>query len=298
VIAFLKLFRFPLVFTAIADSAAGYLVVGRSADLFILALLAVTSAGLYCFGMAMNDIADRDRDREIAPNRVLPSGRITLRGAVAASVVAALGSATAFTLVRQGPPLRFGVWAGVFLAILAYDFVLKVPPVMGLVRAGNFLLGALSADPIRFPMGSMGTAVGFDYGPIYALALAPLVYGTALTWVSTLEEGQVRRPVVLLGALVMAMGALVPLVVHSAWYFHRALWGLVPAGVLVGWTFCRASRARDRRGIMLLVRDGVAGFILLDATQLAARGLLVQAAGVAALLVPAALSVAGFKRLP
>ncbi|HXX95082.1 MAG TPA: hypothetical protein VEN81_15760, partial [Planctomycetota bacterium] len=74
-IAFLKLFRFPLVFTAIADSAAGYLVVGRSADLFILALLAVTSAGLYCFGMAMNDIADRDRDREIAPNRVLPSGR-------------------------------------------------------------------------------------------------------------------------------------------------------------------------------------------------------------------------------
>ena len=71
VLAYLRLFRFPLIFTAIADSATGYLL--RTSwrgdpDPLTLLLLAVSSAGLYCFGMAMNDIADRHRDREIAPN--------------------------------------------------------------------------------------------------------------------------------------------------------------------------------------------------------------------------------------
>ncbi len=296
-ISYLKLFRFPLVFTAIADSAAGYLWVQRSVDLPILALLAVASSGLYFFGMAMNDIADRDRDREIAPNRVLPSGRISLRGAIVASNVTALVSALAILTVAQGSPARIVVWAGVLISILTYDFFLKVPPVMGLVRAGNFLLGAFCADPSReLPMATVMRA-SFDYVPLFETALAPLVYGSALTFISTLEESQVRRRVVVLGVLFMALGALVPMGVRSAWYFHRALWGLVPAGLLIGWTLCRASRATDRKGVMLLVRDGVAGFILLDATQLAASGMFIPAAGIAALLIPAALSVAGFKKL-
>jgi 4-hydroxybenzoate polyprenyltransferase len=297
VTAYLKLFRFPLVFTAIADSAAGYLCAQRSVDGPILALLAVASSGLYFFGMAMNDIADRDRDRAMAPNRVLPSGRISLRGAILASTVAAVVSAVAVLMIARGPLARIFIWAGVLLSILAYDFFLKIPPVMGLVRAGNFLLGAFCADPYRAPPMTMVTFAPFNYSPLFETALAPLVYGTALTFISTLEETQVKRRVVVLGALFMAVGALVPMGVRSAWYFHRALWGLVPAGLLIGWTFCRASRATDRKGVMLLVRDGVAGFILLDATQLAATGMLPAAAGIAALLVPAALSVAVFKKL-
>ena len=48
---------------------------------------------------------------------------------------------------------------------------------------------------------------------------------------------------------------------------------------------------------MMLIRDGVAGFILLDATQLAAMGKEIAAVGIAALLLPAALSIALFKKL-
>ena len=79
-VSYLKLFRFPLVFTAIADSAAGYLVAcGGRPDPLVLALLAVASSGLYMFGMAGNDLADAERDRALHPERVLPSGRITKR---------------------------------------------------------------------------------------------------------------------------------------------------------------------------------------------------------------------------
>src|SRR5439155_720032 len=78
-VAYLKLFRFPLVFTAIADSAAGYLAASFQLEIGTLTLLAVSSAGLYFFGMALNDIADRERDKQLAPGRVLPSGRLSLR---------------------------------------------------------------------------------------------------------------------------------------------------------------------------------------------------------------------------
>ena len=68
VVAYLKLFRFPLVFTAIADSAAGH-VIGRSYGrpeqgytLPALGKLALMSAGLYLFGMALNDLADRKKE--------------------------------------------------------------------------------------------------------------------------------------------------------------------------------------------------------------------------------------------
>lgn len=295
-VAYLKLFRFPLVFTAIADSAAGYLLVQRAPDARVLGLLALASACLYCFGMGMNDIADRERDKAIAPNRMLPSGRISLLAALCVCHVLGFVSAASVLLVTQGHPLRLAVWGGVLLAILAYDFFLKVPPVMGLVRAGNFLLGVSCANPGAEPGGN-AARVAADYLPFFLAALAPLLYGTSLTLVSTLEEGQVRKRVVLLGSLFMAVAAALPVLLQSPWYFHRAAWGFLPAGVLAAWTLFRAYRAIDRRGIMLLVRDGVAGFILLDSTQLAAAGKLVPAAAVAALLVPAALSVAWFKKL-
>ena len=48
---------------------------------------------------------------------------------------------------------------------------------------------------------------------------------------------------------------------------------------------------------MLFVRDGVGGIILLDAALVGSFEGLIPALGVAALVVPAAISVAIFKRL-
>jgi 4-hydroxybenzoate polyprenyltransferase len=77
-----------LVFTAIADGWCGLALWeawrrpgGRFMDLFDpwrALLMAIISVGLYGFGMSLNDIIDRRRDRQISPGRPLPSGRVSL----------------------------------------------------------------------------------------------------------------------------------------------------------------------------------------------------------------------------
>ncbi len=78
--AFLKLTRFPLVFTAIADSAAGYLLTLPAPyrpDPVTLALLAATSACLYASGMVFNDVADYLRDAGLTSVRRLTGTLVT-----------------------------------------------------------------------------------------------------------------------------------------------------------------------------------------------------------------------------
>src|SRR5450432_148506 len=86
----LQLTRMALVFTALADSGCALLLwaaqraeqggtsVWKQLDLNQCLIMAMTSIGLYGFGMSLNDIIDRRRDRQISPNRPLPSGRIGL----------------------------------------------------------------------------------------------------------------------------------------------------------------------------------------------------------------------------
>src|SRR5258706_7845871 len=84
----LKSPRMPLFFTAISNSLCTLLLatrrqVGEGSVLEALhwdrvILVALISIGLYGYGMALNDIIDRRRDRQLAAHRPLPSGRIAL----------------------------------------------------------------------------------------------------------------------------------------------------------------------------------------------------------------------------
>jgi len=304
VIAILKLFRFPLVFTAIADSAAGYALLGGWVKApATLGLLAVASSGLYFFGMALNDIADRERDRTLAPGRGLPSGKLSLRRAISAAG-GVLGISLASVLVLPGPLLDFtrfrgGVWPPVALwgalagSIALYDCVLKIPPVMGAVRALNFLLGAMAAA--GFPSEIPGAR---EFRAGWILALTPLVYVTSLTWVSTFEEGTAHRSVLLPGASLMAGAGFLPELLSWALGIGRATLGAwIVSLALGGLVLWRAWTARDRKGIMLLVRDGVGGIILLDAITLLSANRRIEGWILLALVLPAAGSVALFRRL-
>jgi len=326
VVAYLKLFRFPLVFTAIADSAAGYLSgSGGSPHYGVLALLAICSSGLYFFGMAMNDIADRNRDRELAPTRVLPSGRISLRGAcIAAFCCLAISLGALVIIPKVGLLQRLIVWLLAVGAIVGYDFAVKVPPTMGLVRASNLLLGVMAG------MTYWGEFVGEQMVALAFFAVPSFVYVTSLTFVSTLEEGEVKRGRLVVGACGMALAALMasqwipltsdafskpiqalanPLTVsavvsnietHFGGWFKLSPAALICSSTLIGWIAFRAWRARDRKGVMLLVRDGIGGIILLDAAWLMSEprdnatlhGILLML-----LVLPAIVSVALFKRL-
>src|SRR5439155_9709648 len=88
----LQLTRMALVFTAISNSLCTLLLwtwakSGQQADLLhqVLwqqaVLVALISTGLYGFGMSLNDIIDRRRDRLLAAHRPLPSGRIGVNAA-------------------------------------------------------------------------------------------------------------------------------------------------------------------------------------------------------------------------
>ena len=83
----LQLTRMALVFTAIADSFTTLLLLANSRHgspdnpEWILTpgrylSVAAMSIGLYGFGMSLNDIIDRRRDRQMAAHRPLPSGRV------------------------------------------------------------------------------------------------------------------------------------------------------------------------------------------------------------------------------
>jgi 4-hydroxybenzoate polyprenyltransferase len=303
-VAYLKLFRFPLVFTAIADSAAGFLI---SADvnrgsIGAMSLLALASGGLYLFGMALNDLADFKKDKESAPNKVLPAGRVPLRSAkVAAGGVLALSLLAILFVDRTPLPQRLLVWGLTLTAILAYDLHwIKAPPIMGIVRALNFTLGAAAAQPIVWAGGE-----GLKAWKCAVAALPLFVYVSALTYVSTLEDGALDRRKLLRGAVFMMLGTLgatvaVPLIImaltHGIFRWN-GIQTLVPAGLLVLWIAWRARNARDRKGVMLMVRDGVAGIILLDTALVMSVEPLLQGVIVAALIVPALLSLSLFKRL-
>jgi 4-hydroxybenzoate polyprenyltransferase len=302
-VAYLKLFRFPLVFTAVADSAAGYLIANPSSlQPLTMVLLALCSTGLYFFGMALNDIADRERDQDLAPNRVLPSGRLTLKSAKVAAFTALGFSFAAILLVLDTPILqRVAVWGLLVFCISAYNLFLKIPPMMGFVRAFNLLLGVAA-----------GRIIGLDISGQpwqYAmLAFPTLVYVSSLTYVSTLEDVGPSRTKLMVGTALMSVGALLAAMtgpaVQIAVYFapfseaaFRSPSAFLFSIVLIGWIVRRAAHAEDKKGVMLLVRDGVAGIIVLDAALLASFEDVMTGLLVASLLGPAALSVAIFKRL-
>jgi 4-hydroxybenzoate polyprenyltransferase len=295
-LAYLKLFRFPLVFTAVADGVAGYLLITRgfsSANPLGILLVATASAGLYCFGMAMNDIADLERDRERYPNRVLPSGRLTVREASRAAIAALLVSLVAAAVGPGGSVyVRVVVWAVVAGAIVAYDYFLKFPPVMGVIRAFNFLLG-VAASPGAKTLRDLGT-----FPELPHFAAMTFVYVTALTFVSTLEDKKFSKTGVIVGAAVMAIAAAWPALLAFAISGDRSEARWLVLAILAGGLAYRAKKAEDRAGVMLLVRDGVGGIILLDAIYLLSSGSHDEGLAVATLVLPAAAAVALFKKLP
>jgi 4-hydroxybenzoate polyprenyltransferase len=142
-----ELVRAPAALSVVGDSLAG-LAAARAGTPTALrgrhALLPVASACLYLGGMALNDYADRYLDAVERPERPIPSGRVTPRGALAvgaaltAGGVVAAGVAGGRRALAVAVPLAACVWT--------YDLVAKDHPtgplVMAACRGLDVLLGA------------------------------------------------------------------------------------------------------------------------------------------------------------
>jgi 4-hydroxybenzoate polyprenyltransferase len=147
----LQFTRMALVFTAISNSLCTLLLVTRrqvgpegsvieSLRWERVVLVALISIGLYSYGMALNDIIDRRRDRQLAAHRPLPSGRIALATAhVICGFLFLIALASGFVYARRTGvngwmSLVLVLWT-VFL-IAFYDFAGKYLVAVGLLTLG------------------------------------------------------------------------------------------------------------------------------------------------------------------
>jgi 4-hydroxybenzoate polyprenyltransferase len=181
---YLQLVRLPNVFTAAADSLAGWLLVrGSLAEPGRWLPLALASMAIYAAGIALNDWFDYAIDLHERPGRPLPSGQVSRRFA------AGLGGA----LLAAGPALAAlsGSWSSLGIAVLlsacvlAYDAGLKRtwlgPEVMGACRGLNVLLGMSQAPALGGPVG-------------WQVAAGMTVFVTGVTWISRSETGTTTGP--------------------------------------------------------------------------------------------------------
>src|SRR5690349_1177076 len=79
---YLQLMRPANLVTAAADILAGFAAAG-AANFAALPWLLASTIGLYGGGVVLNDLFDRELDAAERPERPLPSGRATARGAAA-----------------------------------------------------------------------------------------------------------------------------------------------------------------------------------------------------------------------
>jgi 4-hydroxybenzoate polyprenyltransferase len=200
IFAYLQLTRPANVVTAVADIWAGFAIAGAwdaMATNWIygdqdfwwnLLWLSLSTIGLYGGGVAFNDIADAELDAVERPERPIPSGRVSKKGAIGmASLLLLGGIACAF---------QVNLWAGglavaVACCALLYDYWGKHQQVfgpinMGLCRSGNLLLG-ISVVPMLLERN-------------WFLAFLPLVYVAAITIISRGEVHGKNRNALFLGA--------------------------------------------------------------------------------------------------
>jgi 4-hydroxybenzoate polyprenyltransferase len=225
-LAYLQLLRLPAVFTAMADIVLGYVLThsfllgpqGWSDPTRFVGLL-VSSCCLYLSGMVFNDIFDRKQDAAERPSRPIPSGRVSLSGAIALGAVLMLVGVLAAATVSR---VSLQVAGLLVVAILAYDGVLKRTPLaplaMGFCRGLNVLLGA--SDQLFW------APPGLLVRPQTAAAIGLGVYIAGVTWFARTEARTSSRWQLGLAQIVLNAGVLVLAALMCSW----PVWTWPPLG--------------------------------------------------------------------
>lgn len=199
----LRLVRIPLIFTAIADSFAGYILTApmhmRFSNYIELFGLALVSAFLYSAGMVFNDIVDIERDKSLYPNRVLPSAKLSRQSAIMLGILLVVPVLIVSVLLSLNTVTMVLV---IIILIFIYNGFLK-----------EFrLLGSLNMGLIRFSNFVLGMTIGFKYESFdYNLLFYPyllFLYVAILTFVKTLEEKESKKELFIFLILLLAMTVL------------------------------------------------------------------------------------------
>ncbi len=270
-VAYAQLVRPANVVTAWADVLAGFAVAGATIGgtgaaapvaWSTLGWLLLATTGLYGGGIVLNDVFDAELDAQERPERPIPSGRASRRGAAwLGGLLLAGGIAAASQVGMPSGMLAILVATGAVLydAQAKHHTVLG-PLVMGSCRGGNLLLGVSAAPAMLFRS--------------WYLALVPVVYIAAITAISQGEvHGGTSRTGY--GALGLVMGVIASLLVLGMRVDYQVLHALpfvLVLAVQVVPPFGRAARTPSPDRIKHAVKAGVVALITLDAALAAGFG--------------------------
>jgi 4-hydroxybenzoate polyprenyltransferase len=203
--ALLELLRLSLAPTLVADLCAGVALAGGRP--LVVARLLPVSLLLFVGGMALNARVDLEEDRATRPQRPLPSGDVAPGFATLLALVALLAAPLVawFAGVDPRRDVALGA-AAIAVAIALYHTPLKRSPVggpllLGLIRGGDLLLGAIGVAGLHAGLATAGFAAG-----CYA------AYVAGASFIAHQEDRDARALYVRAGALL----ALAAIVVHGA----------------------------------------------------------------------------------
>lgn len=292
-IDFLRLARPANIVTAFADILAGVAIAfygmhpigamitamfGNAEWVVPVALLLLSTLGLYGGGVVMNDVFDAALDAVERPERPIPSGRVSKRAATAWGLGLLLVGVVAAGLVHRPQffSLSFFLALATAGAALLYDAwgkhqSLLGPVNMGLCRGLNLLLGI--------------SLVPEAVARYWYLALVPIVFIAAITMIS---RGEVHggKANTMIGASFM-YGAVITAIAFHAYhngYFLQANIFLVLFALMAVPPLFRARNNPTGANIGKAVKAGVLSLILMNAAWAAAFGAPWLAAGMLVLL--------------
>jgi len=244
----------PTVWTNVA---AGWYLSGGSHRIELLWILFGVTL-LYLAGMTLNDAFDARWDREHAPERPIPSGKIS-QAAVwtigATQLVAGIGVVVLFST------MHLGFLLGLVAAILLYDGLHKKwrgsVLFMGTCRALVYLgsASAVVSQPAELEIPSM----------VWIIATCVVVYVAGLTLAArderVREGGGTSFPV----RLMLMLPILFPLIASSWIPAGLEKTALIMTGIVLIWSWLVMCRARLAQSIPRGIAGFIAGMALFDA---------------------------------
>ena len=247
----LRLARISNTPTVVTDVVAGAMLADAGARASTIAVVAVAAALFYTAGMIANDVFDLDVDRRERPERPLPSGLVSVRAAIAATV--------ALFAIGEGLLLAVDLGAGLaglglIAVIVLYDAWHKgnavSPLLMGACRALVYVVAALAV-------------AGTVSGTVAGAAVLLLVFVVGLTQVAKAE-----------GSSVASWWPIAAVLAPAAYWLTQSRSTAVV--VLIACFVAFAARALwlgvSKRAIGRSVGGLIATIALLDAIAVAAAG--------------------------
>ncbi len=217
---------------------------------------------LYCAGMILNDLCDRQTDAAEKPGRPLPSGRVSIK---TAWIVTALLFPAGILLAGRTPEAMACVLLLSGL-IVAYDVFHKgnpaAPLLMGLCRSCVYLVGgyAVSAET-SMALTDVLSSASITASPWIPAALLGLTVA-CITWIAAGEADAEHRPPALPGGtLAISMAFMAVISFPDPFAFSAAL-------LLLGWTLFSLSlayRKNNTGGAARATAHLLAGICLFDA---------------------------------